>query len=113
MRTGTKRTTAHQHLFLPKDYSGSPNSSLYTPWTESEVHSHLTTGWGEGAITELKQEYLYGPSPQIMCQFPIEFLGRAFSYSGLGMVSFEGLVALERATAIDQNMPVAETDTGQ
>jgi hypothetical protein len=48
-----------------------------------------------------------------MCQFPIEFLGRAFSYSGLGMVSFEGLVALERATAIDQNMPVAETDTGQ
>ena len=48
-----------------------------------------------------------------MCQFPIEFLGWAFSYSGLGMVSFEGFVALERATAIDQNMPVAETDTGQ
>tara|TARA_B110000259_G_scaffold171908_1_gene203835 strand:- start:45 stop:320 length:276 start_codon:yes stop_codon:yes gene_type:complete len=54
---------AHQHLFLPKDYSGSPTASIYTPWTESEVHSHLTTGWSEGAITELKLEYLYGPEP--------------------------------------------------
>ena len=35
-------------LFLPKDYPGSPTSSLYTPWTEAEVHSHLATGWGEG-----------------------------------------------------------------
>ena len=48
-----------------------------------------------------------------MYQFPIELLGRAFSYSGLGMLYFKGLVALERATAIDQIMPIAETDTGQ
>jgi len=50
---------------LPKDYSGSPTASLYTPWTESEVLSHLATGWGEGAITELKLEYLYGPEPEV------------------------------------------------
>jgi len=57
-----KRTTTHQHLFLPKDYSGSPTTSIYTPWTEAEVLSHLATGWGEGAITETTMEYLYGPS---------------------------------------------------
>ena len=33
---------AHQHLFLPKDYSGSPTVSLYIPWTEAEVLSQLT-----------------------------------------------------------------------
>jgi hypothetical protein len=107
------RRHTHQHLFLQKNYSGSPTASIYTPWTEAEVLSHLETGWGEGAITELKLEYLYGPSPQIMYQFLIEFLGRAFSYSGFGILYFEGLVALERATAIDQIMPIAETDTGQ
>ena len=53
------------HLFLPKDYSGSPTTSLYTPWTEAEVLSHLATGWGTGAITELKLEYLYGPEPAV------------------------------------------------
>ena len=47
------------------DYSGSPTASLYTPWTESEVLSHLTTSWGEGTITELKLEYLYGPEPEV------------------------------------------------
>jgi len=25
----------------------------------------LATGWGEGAITELKLEYLYGPEPEV------------------------------------------------
>jgi hypothetical protein len=59
-KAGSKRKTTHRHLYLPKDYSGSPTASLYTPWTESEVHSHLTTGWGTGAITELRLEYLYG-----------------------------------------------------
>ena len=53
------------HLYLPKDYSGSPTASLYTPWTESEVLSHLATGWGEGAISELKLEYLYRPEPEV------------------------------------------------
>jgi len=59
------RTSTHRHLYLPKDYSGSPTTSLYTPWNEAEVLSHLTAGWGEGAITELKLEYLYGPEPEV------------------------------------------------
>ena len=60
-----KRKTPHQHLYLPKNYSGSPTTSIYTPWTEAEVLTHLTAGWGEGAITELKLEYLYGPEPEV------------------------------------------------
>ena len=60
-----KRTTTHRHLYLPKDYSGSPTTSIYTPWTEAEALSHLATGWGEGAITELRLEYLYGPEPEV------------------------------------------------
>ena len=56
----------HRHLFLPKDYSGSPTTSIYTPWTEAEVLSHLATGWGEGAITETTMEYLYGPEPEVL-----------------------------------------------
>jgi len=60
-----KRTSSHRHLYLPKDYSGSPTTSIYTPWTEAEVLAHLTTGWGEGAITGLKLEYLYGPDPEV------------------------------------------------
>ena len=59
------RTSTHRHLYLPKDYSGSPTTSLYTPWNEAEVLSHLTAGWGEGAISELKLEYLYGPEPEV------------------------------------------------
>ena len=65
LRTGIKRKTTHRHLYLPKDYSGSPTSSIYTRWTEAEVHSHLATGWGEGAISDLKLEYLYGPEPEV------------------------------------------------
>ena len=53
------------HHYLPKDYSGSPTGSLYTPWTEAEVLSHLATGWGKGAISELQLEYLYGPEPEV------------------------------------------------
>ena len=56
---------AHQHLFLPKDYSGSPTVSLYTPWTEAEVLYHLTAGRGQDAITDLKLEYLYGPEVKV------------------------------------------------
>jgi hypothetical protein len=29
------------------------------------VLSHLATGWSEGAITDLKLEYLYGPEPEV------------------------------------------------
>jgi hypothetical protein len=50
---------------LPKDYSGSPTTSLYTPWTDKEAEAYLTAGWGEGAITEFKLEYLYGPEPEV------------------------------------------------
>ena len=42
-----------------------PTASIYTPWTEADVLSHLATGWGEGAITELRLEYLYGPEPEV------------------------------------------------
>ena len=55
-----KRKTIHQHLFLPKDYSGSPTTSIYTEWTDEEAEDYLTTGWGERAITEFKLDYLYG-----------------------------------------------------
>ena len=64
-KAGDKRKTNHQHLFLPKDYSGSPTVSLYTPWTEAEVYDHLTTGWGSGAISDLKLEYLYGSEAEV------------------------------------------------
>jgi hypothetical protein len=60
-----KRTSTHRQLFLQKDYSGIPTTSLYTPWTEEEVLTHLTTNWGEGAITELHMEYLFGPEPEV------------------------------------------------
>ena len=64
-RAGDKRKTTHQHLFLPKDYSGSPTNSIYPPWTDEEAEVYLTTGWGSGAITEFKLEYLYGPEPEV------------------------------------------------
>jgi len=64
-KAGNERKTTHRHLYLPKDYSGSPTASLYTPWTDAEVLAHLTAGWGAGAITELKLEYLYGPEPEV------------------------------------------------
>ena len=64
-KAGVKRKTTHRHLYLPKDYSGSPTTSIYTPWNEAEVLSHLATGWGKGAISELKLEYLYGPEPEV------------------------------------------------
>ena len=60
----SKRKTTHQHLFLPKDYSGSP-TTIYTEWSKEEAEAYLTTGWGEGAITELNLEYLYGPEPEV------------------------------------------------
>ena len=42
----------------------SPTASIYTPWTEPEVLSHLATGWGTGAIIELRLEYLNGTEPK-------------------------------------------------
>ena len=42
---------------------GAPSVITYTLWTEAEVLSHLSEGWGKAAITDLKLEYLYGPRP--------------------------------------------------
>ena len=67
-KAGDKRKTTHQHLFLPKDYSGSPTVSLYTPWTEAEVHDRLTAGWGQATISDLRLEYLYRPQPEVSGQ---------------------------------------------
>jgi hypothetical protein len=64
-KSGDKRKTYHQHLFLPKDYSGSPTVSLYTPWVDAEVLAHLEQGWGVGSITDLQLDYLYGPEPEV------------------------------------------------
>ena len=60
-----KRTTTHRPLYLPKDYSGSLTASVYTEWTDEEAEAYLTTGWGEGAITEFNLEYRYGPEPEV------------------------------------------------
>ena len=83
---------------------GLPTTSIFNPWTEAEVETPLATGWAGGATTELKLEYLYGPRPPITYHFSIEFLGREFSYSGLGTVSFGGSVALASVTLIDKIM---------
>ena len=64
-KAGDKRKTLHQHLFLPKDYSGSPTVSLYTPWTEAEVYDHLTASWGSATISDLKLEYLYRAETEV------------------------------------------------
>lgn len=58
-KAGDTRKTTHKHLFLPKDYSGEPVASLYTPWTEAEVLEHLGKDWGPDEIEDLKLEYLY------------------------------------------------------
>ena len=50
---------------MPKDYSGSPTVSLYTPWTDAEVLSYLTDGWGQDAISDLKLEYLYRAETEV------------------------------------------------
>ncbi len=64
-KAGDKRKTNHQHLFLPKNYSGAPTASVFTPWTIPEVQAYLETGWGSEAITDLTLEYLYGPEPEV------------------------------------------------
>ena len=47
-KAGDKRKTIHQHLFLPKDYSGSPITSIYTPWTSGKK----ATGFSAGLINQ-------------------------------------------------------------
>tara|TARA_Y100000385_G_scaffold280173_1_gene330916 strand:- start:404 stop:901 length:498 start_codon:yes stop_codon:yes gene_type:complete len=43
-KDGDKRKTIHQHLFLPKEFSGSPTTSLYSSWTDEEAEAYLTSG---------------------------------------------------------------------
>ena len=64
-KAGDKRKSTHQHLFLPKDYSGTPTVTLYTPWTDAGVLAHLEQGWGVGPITDVHLEYRYGPEPEV------------------------------------------------
>lgn len=40
-------------------------SSVFTPWSLTEVETHLTTGWGTGAIEDLQLVFLYGPEPEV------------------------------------------------
>ena len=48
--TVNKRKTTLSHLFLPKEYSGDPYTSVFTHHTEAEVLSFLETGWEIGNV---------------------------------------------------------------
>ena len=58
---GNKRKTIHSHLFLPKNYSGDPYTSIFTPHAEAEVLSLLESGWGIGNVEDLQLSFLHGP----------------------------------------------------
>ena len=64
-KAGNKRKTIQQHLFLPKDYTGKPTSSVFKRWTDAEVLAHLEVGWGDGSISDLELGFLYGPEPAV------------------------------------------------
>ena len=64
-KSGNKRKTIHQHLFLPKNYTGSPTSSAFKLWTEAEVLAHLELDWGDGSIADLEVGFLYEPEPAV------------------------------------------------
>jgi len=63
-KAGNKRKTTHSHLFLPKNYSGDPYASVFTPYTEAEVLSFLETGWEIGNVKDLQLSFLYGPDDE-------------------------------------------------
>ena len=60
-KAGNKRKTNHSHLFLPKEYSGDPHTSVFNHNTEAEVLAYLETGWGIGNVEDLQLSFLYGP----------------------------------------------------
>ena len=64
-KAGKIRKTTHQHLFLPKNYSGNPTASTFTPWTEEEIRDHLTAGWQDEAITDLQVRFLFEGEPEV------------------------------------------------
>ena len=43
-KAGNQRKTTHSHLFLPKEYTGDPYTSVFTPYTEAEVFAYLEIG---------------------------------------------------------------------
>ena len=59
------RKTTHQHLFLPKNFSGNPTASTFTPWTEEEIREHLTAGWQNEVITDLEVRFLFEGTPEV------------------------------------------------
>lgn len=63
-KAGDKRKRTHEHLFLPKDYSGDPTVAFFEPHTEAEVLSMLETGWGKGNVSDLQLAYLYEGEPE-------------------------------------------------
>ena len=50
---------------MSEDVTPLTSASTYTEWTDKEAEAYLTSGWGEGAITELNLKYLYGPEPEV------------------------------------------------
>ena len=50
---------------MSEDVTPLTSASTYTEWTKEEANAYLTTGWGEGAITEFDLDYLYGPEPEV------------------------------------------------
>lgn len=64
-RAGNIRKTEHMHLFLPKNYSGDPNTALFTPWTMEQILAHLEGGWGDGEVDDLKLGFLYEGEPEV------------------------------------------------
>jgi len=64
-KAGKIRKTTHQHLFLPKNYSGNPTATTFTPWTDAEVLDHLTLGWQDEEITELQVRFLFEGEPEV------------------------------------------------
>lgn len=64
-KAGKVRKTPHQHLYLPKTYSGEPTATTFTPWTEAEILEHLTSGWQDEEITELEVRFLFEREPEV------------------------------------------------
>lgn len=64
-KAGKVRKTPHQHLYLPKAYSGEPTATTFTPWTEAEILEHLTSGWQDEEITELEVRFLFEGEPEV------------------------------------------------
>ena len=59
-----KRKTFPNRFILPKEYTGHPYASTFTPHTEAEVLSFLETGWGIDNISDLELSFLYGPEDE-------------------------------------------------